>query len=50
MRYYTMNFRRLYIIRMHEGARTILGWEFQWRRYALQIAWYWWGFGVDGGR
>jgi hypothetical protein len=48
-RYYFMDFRRLWIVRMHEGPRPILGWEFQWRNFGLQVAWYWWGFGKDGG-
>jgi hypothetical protein len=41
------NTARLYVIPMHKGTQPIFGREFQWHRYSLQIAWYWWGFGRE---
>lgn len=48
-RYFFMDFRRWYVIRMHERNRPIFGWEIQHGNFGLQIAWCWWGFGKDGG-
>ena len=48
LRYYWMDFP-FTVIRMHEGMRRIFGWEIQYRQFGLQVAWYWWGFGRDGG-
>lgn len=50
MRFYIINHSRWWVIPMHRGTRRIPGWDIGRGGWHVQIAWCWWGFGIDGGK